>query len=64
MDPDCIKTQIQYVFTEREWQLAEVGFKTPGKSVDFYMNYAYKWLGWGIEGRRAYYAHEYLKILK
>jgi len=64
MDPDCIKTQIQYVFTEREWQLAEVGFKTPGKSVDFYMNYAYKWLGWGVHGKRTHYSHEYLKILK
>ena len=64
MDPNHIETQIQYVFTEREWKLAEVGFKTPGKSIDFYMSYAYKWLGWGIHGNRTHYSRQYLQILK
>ena len=64
MDPNHIETQIQYVFTEREWKLAEVGFKTPGKGIDYYMNYAYKWLGWGVHGKRTHYSYEYLKLLK
>ncbi len=47
MNPDHIQTQIQYVFTEREWKSAEVGFKKSGQSVSYYMNHAYTWLGWG-----------------
>ena len=33
--------------------------KTPGKSIDRYMNYAYNWIGWGIHGARTSYAYEY-----
>ena len=33
--------------------------KTPGKSIDRYMNYAYNWIGWGINGARTSYAYEY-----
>ena len=64
MNPDHIKTQIQYVFTEREWKRAEVGFKRPGKSTAYYMNHAYTWLGWGIHGNRTYYSNQYLKLLQ
>ena len=35
------KLKSNMVFTEREWKLAEVGFRTPGKGIDYYMNYAY-----------------------
>ena len=59
MDPDCIKTQIQYVFTEREWRAAEKGFMQKGRSVSYYMNHAYTWLGWGIHGARTHYSHQY-----
>ena len=60
MDPDEIQTQIQYVFTEREWQEAERGFKREGQSVSYYMNHAYRWLGWGIHGARTHYSHQYV----
>lgn len=59
MDPDHIETQIQYVFTEREWRAAESGFKQEGKSIGFYMNHAYTWLGWGIHGSRTHYSNQY-----
>jgi len=59
MDPDHIETQIQYVFTEREWRAAERGFMQEGQSVGFYMNHAYTWLGWGIHGSRTHYSNQY-----
>ena len=64
MDPNRIETQIQYVFTEREWRRAEVGFKKSGQSVSYYMNHAYTWLGWGIHGNRTHYSNEYLRLLQ
>ena len=63
MDPDHIETQIQYVFTEREWRAAEKGFLQEGKSINFYMNHAYTWLGWGIHGARTTYANQYAQCL-
>ena len=59
LDPNSIETQIQYVFTEREWLEAEKGFKVEGQSVDYYMKYAYRWLGWGIHGARTHYSYQY-----
>ena len=64
MNPDHIETQIQYVFTEREWRAAERGFMQEGQSIRFYMNHAYTWLGWGIEGNRSYYASKYVGLLQ
>ena len=60
MDPDSIETQIQYVFTEREWKAAERGFMQEGQSINFYMNHAYTWLGWGIHGARTHYSNQYV----
>ena len=59
LDPNSIETQIQYVFTEREWQEAERGFKREGQSVNYYMKHAYRWLGWGIHGARTHYSYQY-----
>ena len=59
LDPNSIETQIQYVFTEREWLEAEKGFKREGQSVSYYMNYAYRWLGWGVHGARTHYSYQY-----
>ena len=51
-------------FAGSEWKRAEVGFKQSGKSTSYYMNHAYTWLGWGIEGNRTYYSNQYLNILQ
>ena len=59
LDPNLIQTQIQYVFTEREWLEAEKGFLVKGKSVEYYMKYAYRWLGWGTHGARTHYSYQY-----
>ena len=64
MNPDHIETQIQYVFTEREWRRAEAGFRKPGQSVSYYMNHAYTWLGWGIHGNRTHYSNQYVNLIQ
>ena len=62
-NPSTLQTQLSYLVTEREWKRAEWKFKTPGKSIGFYMNGAYTWLGWGIHGARTHYSNQYLHRL-
>ena len=55
-DPSTLPTQLQYLVTEREWKSVETRFRTPGKSMSYYMDAAFVWLGWGIHGARTDYA--------
>jgi hypothetical protein len=61
--PSALPTQLRYLTTEVQWKRIEDRMKTPGKSIDRYMNYAYSWIGWGIHGARTSYAHEYANRL-
>ena len=61
--PSSLHTQLRYLTTEVQWQRIEDRMKTPGKSINRYMNYAYSWIGWGIHGARTSYAHEYASKL-
>ena len=63
LDPNLLSTQVQYMVTERQWIDNEYVWKTPGKSIDYYMGGAYRWLGWGIHGERTSYAHAYYNAL-
>lgn len=58
-DPNNLQTQLEYMSTERPWKRAVGSFKTPGKSIDSYMNSAHVWLGWGVHGERTNYAYDY-----
>jgi hypothetical protein len=62
-DPSALHTQLRYLTNEVQWQRIEERMKTPGKSIDRYMNYAYSWIGWGIHGARTHYAYEYANKL-
>ena len=62
-DPSSFQTQLRYLTNEVQWQRIVDRMKTPGKSIDRYMNYAYSWIGWGIHGARTSYAHEYANRL-
>jgi hypothetical protein len=62
-DPSALHTQLRYLTNEVQWQRIEEKMKTPGKSIDRYMNYAYSWIGWGIHGARTHYAYEYVNKL-
>ena len=61
--PSSFHTQLRYLANEVQWQRIEDKMKTPGKSINRYMDYAYSWLGWGIHGARTHYAHEYANKL-
>jgi|TARA_E500000178_G_C16518161_1_gene528891 hypothetical protein len=61
--PSSIDTQLRYMTTEREWKDFEPVLKYSGKSINYYMHYAYGWLGWGIHGHRTQYAYNYLNKL-
>ena len=61
--PSSLQTQLGYLTTEVQWKRIADRMKTPGKSIDRYMNYAYSWIGWGIHGARTSYAHEYANRL-
>jgi hypothetical protein len=58
-NPSSLDTQLRYILSEPQWKSIEHKMKTPGKSIDRYMNYAYSWIGWGISGARSHYARDY-----
>lgn len=57
--PEQLETQLSYLVTEVEWKKAEWRFKTPGKSIAWYMKGAFRWLGWGVHGNRTVYSQQY-----
>ena len=57
--PSSIEGQLQYMMTEPQWKQIEYQMKTPGRSIDGYMNLAYRWIGWGIHGARTDFAYRY-----
>ena len=61
--PSTLPTQLRYLTNEVQWKRIEDRMKTPGKSINRYMDYAYSWIGWGIHGARTYYAHDYANKL-
>ena len=62
-NPSSLQTQLGYLTTEVQWKRISDRMKTPGKSIDRYMDYAYSWIGWGIHGARTSYAYEYANRL-
>jgi hypothetical protein len=62
-NPSSFQTQLGYLTTEVQWKRIADRMKTPGKSINRYMDYAYSWIGWGIHGARTSYAHEYANRL-
>ena len=57
--PSSLSTQLKYLTNEVQWKKIEDRMKTPGKSIDRYMDYAYNWIGWGHHGARTSYAYDY-----
>ena len=62
-DPSTVEAQVSYLFTERQWKGIEPSLMRPGQSIQYYMQKAYRWLGWGHHGRRTQYAWEYFHSL-
>jgi len=63
LDPNSLQAQLRWMVNEREWILVEHHWKTPGKSINGYMNAAHRWLGWGVHGARTSYSHQYYNDL-
>ena len=61
--PSSLHTQLRYLTTEIQWQRIEDRMRTPGKSINRYMDYAYSWIGWGHHGARTSYAYDYASRL-
>ncbi len=61
--PSSLHTQLRYLTNEVQWKEIEERMKTPGKSINRYMDYAYSWIGWGHHGARTSYAHDYASRL-
>ena len=61
--PSSLQTQLGYLTTEVQWKRIFDRMKTPGKSINRYMDYTYSWIGWGIHGARTSYAHDYVSRL-
>jgi len=61
--PSSLHTQLRYLRNEVQWQEIEEKMKTPGKSINRYMDYAYSWIGWGHHGARTSYAYDYASRL-
>ncbi len=61
--PSSLHTQLRYLTNEVQWKQIEDRMKTPGKSINRYMDYAYSWIGWGHHGARTSYAHDYANRL-
>ena len=62
-DIHSLECQLGYLTHEIEWRKAEHGFKRPGNSINGYMHYAKRWLGWGVHGARTTYAEQYYNRL-
>ena len=61
--PSSLHTQLRYLTNEVQWKEIEERMKTPGKSINRYMDYAYSWIRWGHHGARTSYAHDYASRL-
>jgi hypothetical protein len=61
--PSALHTQLRYLTNEVQWKEIESRMKTPGKSINRYMDYAYSWIGWGHHGARTSYAYDYASRL-
>ena len=60
-DPSSLKGQLRYMVNENIFQTQLPYFEGSGQTVSYYMNAAYRWLGWGIHGARTNYAYDYTK---
>jgi len=64
-DPSTLECQTRYMINENQFQKILPDFEGSGQSIAQYMVPSYYWLGWGIEGSRETYSHQYRsKLLK
>jgi hypothetical protein len=62
-DPSSLEGQTRWMINEPIFQSNLPVFEGGGQSISYYMQPAYRWLGWGIKGNREVYAWDYTEKL-
>ena len=63
-NPSSLEGQTRYMINEMRFRNDLYAFQTNHQTVQYYMNAAYYWLGWGIHGNRTHYSYSFLSKLK
>lgn len=63
-DPSSLEGQTRYMINELRFRNDLYAFLTNHQTVDYYMNSAYYWLGWGVHGERTTYSYSFLNKLQ
>ena len=63
-DPSSLKGQTRYMINEMEFRDDLYAFQLKHQTVEYYMNSAYYWLGWGVYGNRGQYTYSFLNKLQ
>ena len=63
-NPNSLDGQLRYMVNESQWKQLEPVLKKSGRSIEYYMNKSWYWLGWGIHGNRTRYAYNYASRFK
>ena len=63
-NPSSIEGQTRYMINEMRFRDDLYAFQTNHQTVDYYMNSAYYWLGWGVHGQRTTYSYTFLNKLQ
>lgn len=58
-NPTTLECQTRFMINEKQFQDVLPEFQNDGFYIHQYMAPAYYWLGWGVEGKRVQYSHEY-----
>ena len=58
-NPSALECQTRYMINENQFQKILPDFEGGGQSIAQYMVPSYYWLGWGVEGSRESYSHQY-----
>tara|TARA_Y100001980_G_C14507540_1_gene283086 strand:+ start:123 stop:575 length:453 start_codon:yes stop_codon:yes gene_type:complete len=63
-DHNSLEGQTRYMINEMKFRDDLYAFQTNYQTVQYYMNAAYYWLGWGIHGNRTTYTYSFLNKLQ
>ena len=63
-DPSSLAGQTRYMINEMRFRDDLYAFQTNHQTVQYYMNAAYYWLGWGVHGERTNYSYSFINKLK
>ena len=63
-DPSSVEGQTRYMINEMKFRNDLYPFQIEHQKLNYYMNAAHYWLGWGIHGNRTKYSYTFLHKLQ